>query len=37
VIDLADCFSVRRNDVHVLFDLRGIRHLPLLWYENDES
>jgi hypothetical protein len=32
VIDLSDRFSVGRNDVHVFFDLRSIRHLTLLWH-----
>jgi hypothetical protein len=26
MIDLADGFPVRRNDVHMFFDLRGIDH-----------
>jgi hypothetical protein len=30
MIDLSNRFSVGRNNVHVLFDLRRIRHLPLL-------
>jgi hypothetical protein len=30
MIDLADSLLVRRNDVHVFFDLRGIRHCGFL-------
>ncbi|GCC44673.1 hypothetical protein chiPu_0028411 [Chiloscyllium punctatum] len=34
MVDFADCLFVGRDDVHVLFDLRGICHGKLLWYRN---
>ena len=37
MIDASNHFSVRRNDVHVFFDLGRIQHLPLIAFQNSES
>jgi hypothetical protein len=33
MVDLSDRLSVRRNDVHVFLDLRGVGHVSSPWNE----
>jgi hypothetical protein len=36
IVDLSNRFPVGRNDVHLCFDLRRIRHFSSLRYEDSE-